>query len=131
MKIYLRNAFSAVCILGIASDAAADGPAQFVADAKRGEVVAQKLCSSCHLVHPEHNKRTVAGVPSFQAMTKLPRQRLAGAMMSPHAPMPNMQLTLKEIADILAFVEALRREAAGEQEITPAPREKPIYPSPS
>ena len=79
----------------------------------------------------ESEQAVVAGVPSFRAMTKLPRKRINRQLISPHAPMPNMQLTLKEIADILAFVEALRREAAGEPKAAPTPRKKPIYPSPS
>ena len=131
MMKQLRTAFFAAFMLGVSFDATADRPKQFVADAKRGETVALKLCSSCHIVRADRNNRAVAGVPSFRAMTKLPRERISSVLIVPHAPMPNMQLTLKEIADILAFVDALRREMAGEPKVTPAPRKKPIYPSPS
>ena len=131
MKSQLRSALIAASVLGVPFNAAAERPEQFVADAARGELVAVKLCSSCHIVRADQTSGVVAGVPSFRAMTKLPRQRINRQLITPHAPMPNMQLTLKEIADILAFVEALRREAAGEPGIAPAPRKKPIYPSPS
>ena len=112
----------------MASNAAAERPEQFVADAARGELVAVKLCSSCHIVRPDQTRGVVAGVPSFRAMTKLPRPRINRQLITPHAPMPNMQLTLKEIADILAFVEALRREAAGEPEIAPDSSQKTHLP---
>ena len=131
MKNRLRSACIAAIFLGGPINSVAEDSKTIVADAARGELVAVKLCSSCHIVRADQVTGAVAGVPTFRAMTKLPRHRISTVLMSPHAPMPNMQLTLKEIADILAYVEALRREATGEPNIAPKLRKKPIYPSPS
>jgi len=50
----------------------------------------------------------------------------------PHAPMPDIQLTIKEIQDIVAYLEELiGRELEHEGGSTPKAKEKPKYPSPS
>lgn len=131
MKNRLRSVFMTAIFFVGPFNSVAEEAKPFVADAARGELIALKLCSSCHIVRADQTTGAVVGVPTLRAMAKLPRRRISNILISPHAPMPNMQLTLKEIADILAYIEALRREATGEPKVAPTPRKKPIYPSPS
>ena len=118
---------SATLILG----AAADDKKAWVADASRGLRLSDRLCASCHVVGRGQTGSAVVGVPSFSALAKLPDQRISSTLIMPHAPMPDMQLTRHEIADIIAYIDDLRRKAAGKPPVDSAPRKKPKYPSES
>jgi cytochrome c len=75
--------------------------AQVQPDAKSGRVLASKLCVSCHIVGPEASSATVAAdVPSFTTIANKPgqtAQAIAGAIVIPHPPMPQIQLTREEV----------------------------------
>ncbi|BBF91654.1 c-type cytochrome [Blastochloris tepida] len=75
------------------------------ADAAAGRVLAERWCSGCHLVddqQPQGND----GVPTFRSIGAKPwtDATFAAAIASPHPPMPKLDLTRKEMADLLAFV---------------------------
>lgn len=131
MKNLLQGAALTGLMMSLAFGVAADDKKKWVADASRGKRLSEKLCASCHVVRPDQTRGVVAGVPSFRAMTDLPSQRITSILILPHAPMPNMQLTRNEIADIVAYIDDLRRKAAGEPAKNTTPRDKPMYPSPS
>ena len=86
-------------------------------DPKQGKVLAEKLCTNCHLVggavQQEHAN---ADVPSFPEIANLEGQT-AGAItariMLPKHPMPTIPLTKAELADLAAYILSLRdgREA--------------------
>lgn len=111
---------------------AAEDKKPWQAHPERGIRLSEKLCASCHQVHRHLTSELIAGVPSFHALAALPKQtaqHIKNTLMVPHMPMPNMQLTRHEIADIIAYIESLRpgHDAPDSTE----PQKKPAYPSPS
>ena len=87
--------------------------AQVHPDAKTGKKIAEKLCVSCHIVGQEAAGATVpADVPSFARIASVPgqtAQSIAGAIVVPHPPMPQIQLTREEIGDIAAYILTLKQ----------------------
>jgi mono/diheme cytochrome c family protein len=79
-------------------------------DALKGLELAERLCATCHAVTPG----VASGrpdVPSFAAIAKLPDltpERLVGAIIFPHPPMPEVPLTREEIRNVVAYIMALR-----------------------
>jgi mono/diheme cytochrome c family protein len=128
----------AVFILGMmvfAGAAAGETKKPWKADPARGAQLAERLCASCHLVGDPQNETTIAGIPPLKAIAGLDgmtRRRVTNALMVPHAPMPDIQLTIKEIQDIVAYLEELiGRELEHDDGGAPDAKEKPKYPSPS
>jgi len=88
------------------------GPAaaQMGADVRRGQELSARLCSGCHSVSPGSDTVN-ADVPTFAAIAGRPEttaERLAGRIIVPHPPMPNVQLTVAEMRDIIAYILSLR-----------------------
>jgi mono/diheme cytochrome c family protein len=82
-----------------------------LADARRGQELSVRLCSSCHIVTPGSAATANADVPTFAAIARRPdttAERLAGRIIVPHPPMPNTQLTVAEIRDIIAYILTLK-----------------------
>lgn len=98
--------FSSLIVLG-----AQAGPSQ-AADVAQGRALARTLCSNCHIVAPgEPQGEVTAGVPSFMAMADKPGQTadtLQAAMLSPHPPMPQVQLTTFELTNLAAYILSLK-----------------------
>ena len=81
-------------------------------DAASGEALAKRLCSNCHIVGDEAASATVAAdVPSFKSIANLPDQspeRIAGRIVVPHPPMPQIEVTRNEIRDLAAYIMSLK-----------------------
>src|SRR5262245_26189414 len=106
----LRNALAILplCILGTGPAAAQMG----LADARRGQELSARLCSGCHSVSPDPAGTVNADVPTFAAIAgrrETTAERLAGRIIVPHPPMPNVQLTVAEMRDIIAYILSLKR----------------------
>jgi mono/diheme cytochrome c family protein len=83
-------------------------PASAAGDAQAGHALAQVWCSSCHVVDTSGQGRDTA--PPFAAIAKqraADRAWLRGWLTSPHPPMPNFNLSRKEIDDLIAYLESL------------------------
>ena len=96
-----------LAISGIGSAAAQMG----LADAKRGQELSRRVCSGCHIVSPGSVGSANPDVPTFAAIAGHPdntAERLAGRIIVPHPPMPNVQLTVAEMRDIIAYILSLR-----------------------
>lgn len=70
-----------------------------------GRVLAERWCSGCHLIdakQPEGND----GAPTFRVIgkTEWTDLKFSMAMASPHPPMPTLDLTRRELTELLAFV---------------------------
>lgn len=81
----------------------------FVADAARGQVIANRWCAACHLVSPDQTTAS-SDVPSFASIArkkKLTAAELATFLSFSHPKMPDMSLTRNEIADIVAYIRSL------------------------
>ena len=77
------------------------------ADAKRGQELATRMCSACHIVAPGSASTANPDVPTFAAIAARPdasAERLAGRIIVPHPPMPDTQLTVAEIRDVIAYI---------------------------
>jgi mono/diheme cytochrome c family protein len=84
-----------------------------LADPKRGLELSARVCSGCHIVSPASAATANADVPSFAAIARrsdTTAERLAGRIIVPHPPMPNVQLTIAEMRDIIAYILSLRPE---------------------
>jgi cytochrome c len=82
-----------------------------LADTSRGQELAARLCSGCHIVSPGSAATANPDVPTFAAIAAradTTPERLAGRIIVPHPPMPNTQLTMTEIRDIIAYIVSRR-----------------------
>lgn len=79
------------------------------ADAEHGEQLAKQWCSSCHLVAAE---QTIGAdsAPPFETIAKnsaISSGELRAWLADPHPPMPNLDLSVREIDDLTAYVMSL------------------------
>ena len=98
-------------VLFAARPAGGQYPALARAETDKGRRLAETLCVTCHLVGPHGPPSVVVGVPSFEAIanhTGQTPERLAGALIIPHPPMPAISLTNAEMRDIIAYILTLR-----------------------
>ena len=106
----IHTALTIAVLLGAAS--ASSASAQMgLADPKRGQDLAARLCSGCHIVAPSSAGTANADVPTFAAIAgrgDTTAERLAGRIIVPHPPMPNTQLTVAEMRDIIAYILSLK-----------------------
>lgn len=87
---------------------AAMSQAADAADVAKGEMLARRWCSACHVVAPDQrsgNTQTapfsaIAGKPGFDAA------QLALFLLAPHPKMPDMGLSRSEAADLAAYIAA-------------------------
>jgi mono/diheme cytochrome c family protein len=79
----------------------------------RGRDLARQLCSSCHLVSPDHRGPVPDGIPSFMAIAARPggtEDHLLGVLVSPpHPAMPAPPLSRQQMRDVAAYILSLRR----------------------
>lgn len=81
-------------------------------DAGKGREIAERSCSSCHLTGPESKGPAVPNVPPFSAIANYPDQtaeRIAGKIIIPHPFMPTLNLTMREIRDLSAYILSLKK----------------------
>jgi len=81
-----------------------------IGDARKGKVIAERWCSSCHAVSRNQISAS-SDAPSFASISKRSQSEidaLAGFLADPHPPMPNLSLTREEIRNLLAYIATLR-----------------------
>jgi len=116
MKRSLVFVFSAIAIFTGSQLRAGDTPEKSWPDAARGKAIALRLCVNCHVISKESTASVPDGVPSFLSIANRPHQtaqHIRGVLIEPHAPMPNMHLSRSEIEDIIAYLDALRKQSSG------------------
>ena len=103
---------STLLILLLAISAAGPASAQVgLADARHGKELAARLCSGCHIVAPGSAATANPDIPTFAAIAgrgDATPEHLAGRIIIPHPPMPNTQLTMAEIRDVVAYIMSLK-----------------------
>lgn len=84
------------------------GPAPARAgDARAGAVIAERWCSACHVVSIDQ-KSASADVPPFAEIARRrDPKRLTYFLADPHPKMPDMNLSRREIDDLVAYIHAL------------------------
>lgn len=115
----------------LAAASAADEPRP--PSPERGKAIAERLCSGCHLTGSERREGVPAGIPTFPSIANRADQtaaRIRNVLIAPHAPMPDLQLTIEEIADIITWLDTFR--PADAKRLLPRDEGgKPKYPEPT
>jgi mono/diheme cytochrome c family protein len=91
--------------------AAAPGQAQEHGDPAAGRTLALSVCANCHLVQNGQRQAPMDSVPSFAALARDPAMsdaRLHNFLNRPHPPMPNIELSRQQIADLVSYIASLR-----------------------
>ena len=104
----LSITWGAVALVGAASIPMAIGSAH--ADARDGQIIAERWCATCHLVVPDQT-RTSDGVPTFPEIARredVTADGLETFLASPHPVMPDMALTRNEIRALVSYIETLK-----------------------
>ena len=108
MKTRLAVAFLCFGLLAAGGALAAPIPGQ--PDPVHGKVLAESLCTNCHLVS-SGQEHVNADVPSFHEIGNMEGQTagdIAAHIILPKHPMPQIPLTKAELADLAAYILSLR-----------------------
>lgn len=82
-------------------------------DVSNGNILARKLCATCHLIGEPADGPMPSDVPSFSSIANRRGQsadHLSTWLTRPHPPMPNLNLTRIEIRDLTGYILSLRGE---------------------
>ena len=83
--------------------------ALWAGDLEVGRALAEQWCRSCHLIDPGQ-QQAADTAPPFAEIANDPVTTRAGLqawLFDPHPPMPNLDLTRREIDDLTAYVLSL------------------------
>lgn len=81
------------------------------ADPANGQVLASRLCVSCHDIERAPSASLRTDILTFRAIANQPGAnavQMAGRIIIPHPAMPNVALTAAEIRDIVAYIMSLK-----------------------
>ena len=83
------------------------------ADAGEGKEVAQRWCSSCHVVKDQQQGSAPQGPPSFWTVANsgMTDAALRAFLSHPHGAMPDLVLTRTEIDDLIEYIRSLHKAA--------------------
>lgn len=106
----LRAVYTLSVVLLLGGGLAFAGPVTSAPDPAHGKVLAESVCSNCHLVG-SGQQHANADIPSFHEIGNKEGQT-AGAIMAhivlPKHPMPTIPLTKSELTDLAAYIMTLR-----------------------
>jgi len=94
----------AICALAM------QGPS-FAADADKGKIIAERWCSSCHLVGSAQRNAPTDQAPPFASLAGKPgfnAERLALLLLAPHPNMPKLALSRFEVMDLAQYILTLK-----------------------
>lgn len=110
-----RKAGAALAAAGAmlaASPAAAQGKAALGSgNPQAGRRLAETWCANCHVTGPRAAGPASDAVPTFPAIARMPpttAMSLRVFLQTPHARMPNLQLSREETDDVAAYILSLR-----------------------
>ena len=87
-------------------------PAQAVAaDAIQGKAIAERWCSSCHLVATAQKNAPTDQAPPFASLAGRPdfnAAKLALLLLAPHPNMPKLALSRSEVANLADYIQTLK-----------------------
>jgi cytochrome c len=123
----------AILMMFVATVAPAQTP--FVPSPEKGLALAQRFCQGCHLIEGNPSPAIPAGILSFRGIANKKGQnveRIMDALIRPHVPMPDLQLTNEEILNIVSYLDELRADPSTPPFLTPTtPLPKSPYPKQS
>lgn len=101
--------FATLSLFG--ANASLAGPVTSAPDPEHGKVLAEKLCSNCHLVE-SGQEHAVADVPSFHEIANMEGQTegsIMGKIIIPKHPMPVIPITKSELTDLAAYIMSMKQ----------------------
>ena len=108
----IRNTLRTLSISAALGLAFAASNAQTPATVARGKDIAERACSGCHAIDGSQGGRVMGtDVPSFRALANRPYrtpESLQAYIMTPRHPMPAIPLELKEIRDVVDYIQSLK-----------------------
>lgn len=86
-------------------------PARAQGDPEVGGELAQRWCTSCHVVDLEgHGADAGPALPALLGDNQRTADEIRGWLAAPHPPMPDFDLSRQEIEDIVAYLESLTEQ---------------------
>ena len=108
MRASVGLSIAAVCLtLGAVPAVAQSVPG----DVERGRELAERVCSNCHKVKADPAAPVSTDVLSFPTIANRPgvtAESLAGRIIVPHPAMPNVQLSVRELREVIAYILSLK-----------------------
>ncbi|MBW8268894.1 c-type cytochrome [Caldovatus aquaticus] len=111
MRPIRRCSLGALALLGGAA-IAAPASAQAAGDPADGRRIAEIWCANCHAIGPDVPGPASDAAPSFVTTAQRPAVTalaLRVFLQTPHANMPNYQLSREEVDDVVAYILSLKR----------------------
>ncbi len=104
----MRYAFPKIALISLIFTANGAGIAY--GDAGAGGQIAQRWCSSCHIIGENQTGSVPQGPPSFRTIAKsgMTAEQLRAFLSHPHGAMPDLALSRTEIDDLTAYIQSLR-----------------------
>jgi len=111
MNDYARvRSLAAAGIAGVLLVCAGTVPS-FAGNAARGQALAERWCTSCHVVNARGTgvpTDTAPPLPIIAANPKKTNDYLTMWLAEPHGKMPDLHLGKREIEDLVAYIDTLR-----------------------
>ena len=110
LKVWRKVSAAGLVWLAAVNLSLSAASAQGWGDAAAGRELAERWCSSCHMVAPDQ-AQALADVPTFMEIARSVDGDFAvleGFLIDPHPPMPDMSLTRQEIRDVIAYFATLK-----------------------
>jgi mono/diheme cytochrome c family protein len=82
-------------------------PTRAAGNAAAGHQLARQWCNTCHIVEESGSGPDTAPPFPVIARTRQDRAWVRAWLVSPHPPMPNLNLTRQEIDDVVAYLDSL------------------------
>jgi mono/diheme cytochrome c family protein len=101
---------SCTLLVGCCAFSVVLGSSALAAEADNGKTLANRWCSSCHVVDQEQ-KLATDQAPPFASLARMPAfnaNKLAFLLLKPHPNMPTLSLSRTEIADIAEYIATLK-----------------------
>ena len=82
------------------------GDTQAAGDVQAGRAVAEIWCKPCHV--SSGTRGTDVAIPFSEIAANRTAQSIGAFLADPHGAMPNIQLSRKQIDDVVAYMETLK-----------------------
>ena len=78
----------------------------FAADARRGEALAERWCSECHVVSARQSQGSTQAPPFSEIADRksFDAGKVALFLLAPHPPMQDLNLSRNDAADLAAYI---------------------------
>jgi mono/diheme cytochrome c family protein len=106
----LHRMLRKLLVVGCCAVSSFGSTASFAADANNGKILANRWCSSCHVVALDQ-KLANDQAPPFASLAKklgFDANKLAFFLLSPHPNMPSLSVSRSDAADIADYIATMK-----------------------